>query len=104
MSIHDINEAKPHMETSVLCGRCGHKWVAVHPETTYTLECPGCHGWVNEYGTPVGAFTCAVCDRPFSVCPEPDEAWQHCLADDCGSYDPIRDVDRFIDLMRRDDD
>ena len=58
---------------------------------------------LNEYGTPVTALTCETCGRPFTVCPEvpPDRLgqWRGCLAEDCASYDPMRDVDMFFDAL-----
>lgn len=36
---------------------------------------------------------CGVCSRPFTVTPEPDGEWPHCLAPDCASYDPELDAE-----------
>lgn len=50
---------------------------------------------VNEYGTPITRLVCRTCKRPFTVCPalptERLDEWQHCMADDCPSYDIDRD-------------
>lgn len=58
----------------------------------------------NEYGTPIGQFTCKFCGDDFSVCPAPDdlarrEKWwadwdrDGCLGPHCPSYDPNRDAE-----------
>lgn len=49
----------------------------------------------NEYATPIRVYLCDSCGREFSVCPAPrsDLNWSNCLAPDCSSYDPARDVD-----------
>lgn len=53
---------------------------------------------VNDFGTPVSLHTCEACGREFTVCParENDVDWGGCLARECPSYDPARDVDRFF--------
>lgn len=50
---------------------------------------------VNEYGTPVGAFTCQSCGREFTVCPRPadPERWAGCTHPECPSYDAERDAE-----------
>ena len=56
----------------------------------------------NEYGTDISVHTCDTCGREFTVCPAvPDDeedlkAWANCLADDCPSYNPNRDVDALL--------
>ena len=104
----DIDTARPHRTTHVECHICAHTWVAVYPETAKGLECPGCHIWVNEYGTPVYVNNCRICGREYSVCPHPDsiEDWQECLSEDCESYDPKRNADIYFEmgLVRRDDE
>lgn len=54
----------------------------------------------NEYGTPVSAFTCDTCGGDFTVCPavrvEKRDQWDGCLATECPSYDPDRDVDMLM--------
>lgn len=51
---------------------------------------------VNEYGTPVSAHICEFCGREFTVCPPAKDEllkyWRGCLAPECESYDPQRDV------------
>lgn len=44
MRIDDINDYKPHETAEVMCCGCGHRWIAVYPETTLLkdLECPEC--------------------------------------------------------------
>ncbi len=37
--------------------------------------------------------TCGTCGREFEIRPAPEEPWPNCLAPDCGSYDPNRDLD-----------
>ena len=55
----------------------------------------------NEYGTPVSVHVCATCGAPFTVCPaiaeEEAHAWEDCLAPNCPSYDPERDVDKLFE-------
>lgn len=55
----------------------------------------------NKYGTPITTFLCEVCNSRFSVCPAiPDnglEQWKGCLARNCKSYDPVRDIDKMFD-------
>lgn len=56
---------------------------------------------LNEYGTPVTAFTCRACGRKYTVCPavppEKWDEWENCLADACPSYDIARDIDMFFE-------
>lgn len=54
---------------------------------------------VNEYGTAVRFYQCEACQQKFSVCPAPknDDNYRGCLAMDCASYDPVRDVDKLFD-------
>ena len=96
-NIINIDEARPHITTSIECGLCGHKWIAVYPEGATRLECPNCHDAVNEYGTSVYVNRCKICGREFTICPKPEntENWQHCLAADCLSYDESRDADKL---------
>ena len=50
---------------------------------------------VNEYGTPAAEFKCDTCGGIFTVCPRPENFnnWQNCLANECDSYDPKRDIE-----------
>lgn len=107
-SVTNIDDARPHCTTTVECKQCGYKWVAVYPECTKALECPGCHDAVNEYGTRVYVNRCRDCGAEFTVCPIPDntEDWQHCMSEDCASYDETRDGDKLFEQgrVKRDDD
>lgn len=50
----------------------------------------------NEFGTVCSVHTCDTCSTEFTVCPAiPDgrEGWESCLARECESYDPERDLD-----------
>jgi len=102
-NVVDIDTMRPHRVGSIQCGHCNHPWVGVWPDIAKALECPQCKGWVNEFGTPVSYRVCETCKRPFTLCPAAEgvEGWENCLADECGSYDPNRDVDRFFDAVRR---
>ncbi len=54
----------------------------------------------NEYGTKVGVYICEECYNEFTVCPNPDpdnKNWPGCLAPQCTSYDPLRDMDLLFD-------
>lgn len=54
----------------------------------------------NEYGTRISKHRCDTCGEDFTVCPaQPPEAkgWENCMAPKCASYDPARDVDRFLE-------
>lgn len=44
-NIVELSDFQPHIVREVMCWRCGHRWIAVHPEHTALkdLECPGCH-------------------------------------------------------------
>ena len=94
----DIDSRRPHISLSFECKNCGHKWVAVYPEGTMALECPGCHGVVNQYGVRVLQRVCKKCGKGFTVCPYPENPsnWDCCLSDDCESYDPDRDPSDYF--------
>jgi hypothetical protein len=57
---------------------------------------------VNEQGTPVSLFECVMCGKPYSVCPvvpaEKRAEWAGCQAEDCPSYEPMRDGDLYLGL------
>jgi hypothetical protein len=57
---------------------------------------------LNEYATPVMARRCTACEREFTVCPVPRNLhdWTDCLATDCPSYDPSRDIDGLWDHLQ----
>ena len=66
----------------------------------------------NEYGVAVSVHVCEYCGSEFTVTPAVSddslENWRGCLAPDCESYDPARDVDAMlffgaIDLVIKDD-
>lgn len=99
MSVVNLDSARPHRTASVQCEKCRHRWQAVYPENSNYLICPSCASTVNEYGTVVYTAVCATCKREFSLCPPPKnpDDWRHCLSEDCASYDPARDVDKFLD-------
>lgn len=105
-NVVNIDTMRPHRVGTIQCGRCNHPWVGVWPEIAKALECPQCKGWVNEFGTPVTYRICGHCKRPFTICPAvgDKEGWENCLADDCASYEPNRDVDIFWEDVRRDDE
>lgn len=51
---------------------------------------------MNEHGTPVSSHICPDCGDEFTVCPavsDDREDWGGCLARECKSYDPKRDID-----------
>lgn len=102
-NVVQLDEMRPHRTADITCGRCAYRWVAVFPENTYGLCCPECGGYVNDYGTPVSRHICMTCNRPYTVCPEviDDEHWKNCLADDCKSYDPSRDLDNCKNEIHR---
>ena len=55
---------------------------------------------INEYGTKVSNHVCVMCGGLFTVCPSirsDQPNWDGCLAEDCGSYDPSRDVDLMFE-------
>lgn len=99
-NVVDIDSVKPHKTKDVECKLCNHNWVAVYPVNTIKLECPKCLKFVNEFGTPVSTHICKTCKREFTVCPPTD--FEYCLAEDCNSYDPSRDADRYFDLWEKD--
>jgi DNA-directed RNA polymerase subunit RPC12/RpoP len=43
-----IDDYRPHCTATIICSACGHKWVAVYPENTNSLECPSCREWVTN--------------------------------------------------------
>ena len=57
----------------------------------------------NDYGNPVDAFRCETCGGEFTVCPplpadrSRDDEWTGCMAEQCRSYDPARDANKFFD-------
>lgn len=59
---------------------------------------------VNEYGTLVSLLTCSGCGRNYTVCPAlSTDEWESkwgtgCLAVECPSYDPSRDIDALWDV------
>lgn len=52
--VTNIDDARPHKVSEVICVKCGHRWLADRPETTRLkeLECPECHrqGYAIETG------------------------------------------------------
>lgn len=46
----------------------------------------------NEHGVKVTEYICDTCGNTFTVCPGVDD-WDNCLAENCASYDPEREVD-----------
>lgn len=105
-NVIELDSQRPHRTTAITCGFCEWRWVAVYPESTNVLQCPLCHQWVNEFGTHVSRHVCVTCGARFTVCPAvpTNDRWENCLADECASYDPNRDVDRFFGEIRRDDE
>lgn len=82
----------------ITCERCGTRFTHV-PTTRNASQCPCCHWWVNEYGTPVSVHTCKTCGRDYTVCPPIPVGvpnWDECLDITCASYDPSRDADKFF--------
>jgi hypothetical protein len=59
---------------------------------------------VNDYGTPITVHGCdtETCGREFTVCPavpaDMRDQWDHCLDEDCESYEPMRDADLYFSL------
>jgi hypothetical protein len=55
---------------------------------------------INEFGTRISMHICDACGNFFTICPaknQEDEGWNNCLAPNCKSYDPNRDVDNMFD-------
>jgi hypothetical protein len=52
--VFEIESAKPHKTSVVICLKCFHRWVSVRPENTLLkkLECPQCNliGYTIETG------------------------------------------------------
>ena len=50
----NIDDARPHKVSEVICVKCGHRWIAVRPEDSKLrdLECPNCteQGYAIETG------------------------------------------------------
>ena len=50
----NIDDARPHKVSEVICVNCGHRWIAVRPSETKLrqLECPNCRkqGYTIETG------------------------------------------------------
>lgn len=101
--VTDIDSKRQHEWLKVECKDCEHEWVAVFPEGTEILECPGCHQSVNKYGVRVSKHVCAACKRPFTLTPAAtsEEFGNECLADDCISYDPDRDAEIAMGFKER---
>lgn len=53
----------------------------------------------NEYDVPVAHYRCATCGALYTITPAPeqDEHWDNCLAPECASYDPSRDIDKWFE-------
>jgi len=51
----------------------------------------------NEFGTKTSHHICKTCGAKFSICPSVlgKDGWENCMAPECESYDPSRDVDDF---------
>lgn len=52
-SVVEMSDYQPHVVRETMCWRCGHRWIAVHPEKTHLkeLECPGCHAQGYAFAT-----------------------------------------------------
>ena len=65
---------------------------------------------LNDYGTEVSHHRCDTCGRDYTVTPavppEKRDEWDHCLSEDCDSYEPMRDAELYFGLgmVARDDD
>lgn len=96
-NVVELDAFRPHANQLIVCKACQFKWVATYPVGCEELECGGCGGWVNLWGTPVSKHVCTTCHRPFTLCPASTGAFgDNCLADDCASYDPKRDIDLML--------
>ena len=42
-------------------------------------------------------FRCKACGETFTVTPAPENPWDHCLGEECPSYDPELDIDLRIE-------
>ena len=53
----------------------------------------------NQHGVLCVETICEVCGRTFCIIPAPKvvENWPACLAPDCASYDPERDVGALLE-------
>ena len=53
----------------------------------------------NRFRTPVSVHRCDACGAEFTVCPpaKNDSDWDGCMAENCDSYDPSRDIDKLFD-------
>lgn len=52
-TVVEMSDYQPHEVRETMCWRCGHRWIAVHPEKTLLkeLECPGCHAQGYAFAT-----------------------------------------------------
>lgn len=54
VKVINIDDARPHKVSEVICVKCGHRWIAVRPEDSKLrdLECPNCtkQGYAIETG------------------------------------------------------
>lgn len=52
-NVTELSDHQPHLTHETMCWRCGHRWIAVHPEKTHLkeLECPGCHAQGYAFAT-----------------------------------------------------
>lgn len=72
MSVHDINEKKPHFSGVAKCLNCGHEWQTVSIEAK-DLKCPNCalHKGCFKYSIVRGGllFTCNCGNDLFHISP-----------------------------------
>lgn len=52
-TVVEMSDYQAHEVRETMCWRCGHRWIAVHPEKTLLkeLECPGCHAQGYAFAT-----------------------------------------------------
>jgi len=85
--------------TEICCANCNTTFREEVPADFQAAQCPHCQWWVNAYGTVVSKHHCKDCDRDFVICPPipiGTPNWDSCLAEDCTSYDPNRDADKYF--------
>ena len=94
-----MNNVVSIRSTEICCANCNTAFREEVPTDLKAVQCPNCQWWVNEYGTVVSKHHCPACNKDFVVCPPIPVGtpnWGYCLAEDCSSYDPNRDADKYF--------
>ena len=69
----DIFAKEPHLNGEAVCLNCKHKWTAISPVGTYSLECPECKvhkGVYNGVCIPEETWECECGCLHFFISPE----------------------------------